>query len=232
MSCNRPHFAAFTSSRLSAHAPAIPPPVLPHLVLLDRDGVVNEDVGSPGVLDSKQLQLTPGAGMAIGRVRRRGVKVALVTNQSCVGKGLISGADLEDIHNELQQMLCAEDGDAAFDNVYVCTSVKEDKDPRMKPSPGMILEAMNDFGAKKEECVFVGDNLTDMMAAKGGGVVLRILTETGYGKGLMGGCYVPTTRSPRQITNIDNNEDLNAAVPFVYTKNLAGAVDWLLSGAN
>ena len=230
MSCHR--LAAFTSSSLSAHASAVPPPVLPRLVLLDRDGVVNEDVGSPGVLDSKQLHLTPGAGMAIGRVRRGGCKVALVTNQSCVGKGLISEADLEDIHNKLRQMLCAEDGDAVFDNLYVCTSVKEDKDPRMKPNPGMILEAMSDFGAKKEECVFIGDNLTDMMAAKDGGVVLRILTETGYGKGLMGGCYVPTARSPIQITYIDNNEDLNAAVPFVYTRNLAGAVDWLLSGAN
>ncbi len=79
--------------------------VVPRLILLDRDGVVNEDVGAPGVLCPSQLELTPNAGIAIGRLKRSGCKIALITNQSCVGKGLINIQQLHDIHQRIQDMV-------------------------------------------------------------------------------------------------------------------------------
>lgn len=102
----------------------------------------------------------------------------------------------------------------------------------MKPRQGMILEAKRVFNVNGEECVFVGDTLTDMTAAKAGGIGLRTLTETRYGKRLMGTCICAPTTMPVQITHVDNDLDLNAIVPFVYARNLAGAVDWLLGCAN
>ncbi len=79
--------------------------VVPRLILLDRDGVVNQDVGAPGIICPSQLQLTPNAGIAIGRLKRSGCKIALITNQSCVGKGLINIQQLNVIHQRIQDMV-------------------------------------------------------------------------------------------------------------------------------
>jgi D-glycero-D-manno-heptose 1,7-bisphosphate phosphatase len=101
---------------------------LPKLFLIDRDGVINQDVGSPGVLSPSQLQLTPGAGIALGKIRRAGCKVAVITNQSCVGKGLISEQHLvSKIHGTLQDMLLLEDPDAVMDCILYCTSLRGQK---------------------------------------------------------------------------------------------------------
>ena len=214
-----------------AITPALPPPSIPRLILLDRDGVVNEDVGAPGVIEPSQLQITPNAGRALGRLRRRGCHVSLITNQSCVGKGIISERRLGDIHKRLWKMLLEEDGDAVLDNVYVCTSTRQDNDRRMKPGPGMIEEAKHDFenGDNVDDyaCAFIGDTLTDMVAARVGGVGLRVLVETGYGRGLMGRT---AGTNPSFITQLadEMNADLAQVLPFVYAKNLGNAVDWLL----
>ena len=200
-------------------------PFLPKLVLLDRDGVVNKDVGSPGVTCVKQLQLIPNAATAIGDLKRSGCNVALITNQSCVGKGLLSEFGLVEIHNLLQDMLCHDDSDAVLDNIYVCTSTKDRNDPRMKPNPGMIIEACNDFQISPENSVFIGDTLTDMQAAFSGGVPTRILVETGYGIGLMNG--ISASEPPAQIENIEN--ELSTVTPFLYAPNLYSAVQWLTS---
>jgi D-glycero-D-manno-heptose 1,7-bisphosphate phosphatase len=221
---------AFAASRPSpVTPPTVPPPVVPRLVLLDRDGVVNEDVGAPGVIDPRQLTLTPNAGRAIGRLKRNGCHVSLITNQSCVGKGIISETDLRTIHERLDEMLLKEDSHAVLDNKYICTSTKEDGDRRMKPHPGMLYEARNDFGGETDcSCVFIGDTLTDMMAAKAGGVELRVLVETGYGKGLMGRSAGTIPSHIAGVTH-EMDPDLAQVLPFVYAENLSGAVDWLLS---
>ena len=203
-------------------------PVVPKLVLLDRDGVVNEDVGSPGVTCVRQLQLIPNAATAIGDLKRSGYNVALITNQSCVGKGLLSDFGLVEIHNLLQDMLCDDDSDAILDDIYVCTATKDRNDPRMKPNPGMITEACNDFQISPENSIFIGDTLTDMQAALSGGVPTRVLVETGYGMGLMNG--IPAPEPPREIENIEN--ELSAVTPFIYAPNLHSAVQWLTQNHN
>lgn len=152
---------------------------LPPLVLLDRDGVVNKDVGSPGVISPLQLELTPNAAQAIGSLKRKGCRVVLVTNQSCVGKGLIDEAELHQINDCLQKMLLDEDNDAILDDIYVCTSVNGSCDPRMKPGPGMIQEACRDASVEPIDCVMIGDSLRDLEAAKAGGVGCKILVSTG-----------------------------------------------------
>lgn len=220
--------------------------LLPNLVLLDRDGVVNEDVGSPGVVCKSQLELTEGAAKAIGRLQRSGCcRVALVTNQSCVGKKLLTQSGLDEIHDLLREMLVQSDKDALLDAIYACTSTKECNDPRMKPNPGMVMEACRDFSPSTTtgelSCVFVGDTLTDLQAAKAGGVPFRILVETGYGLDLMGGNLASVPPKLVTNTNIDDygnknkNEsntqlhELRSVTPFIYAKNLEHAVAWLLN---
>lgn len=205
-------------------------PIRNRLVLLDRDGVINEDVGSPGVLRRSQFVLTPDAGRAIGLLKRHGCKVAVITNQSCVGKGLLSKAELNDIHIEMQQMLLQQDSDAFIDNIYFCTSAEDS--PRKKPNPGMIHEACQDFGVDPTiDCVFIGDTLTDMQAARAGGIEERFLVQTGYGLGLMG--FLQTSNPPQLIEKhhkcIRMKEELRSIAPFYYAANMAAAVHLCLS---
>jgi phosphoglycolate phosphatase-like HAD superfamily hydrolase len=76
-------------------------------VLLDRDGVINMDVGSPGILAPSQLTLAPDAAETIETLKRRGCRVSLVTNQNSVGKGRLTLSQLYDIHEHLLQQLQA-----------------------------------------------------------------------------------------------------------------------------
>lgn len=207
------------------------------LILLDRDGVINEDVGSPGVTDLNQLQLTPQAGSAIGNLRRAGLKVAIITNQSCVGKGLITRNELDQIMERLQSMLLEEDPDAKWDAVYICTTNYDVKDHRRKPSPGMIEEACQEFQVPAEQTIFVGDTQTDMHAAHRGGVPVRILVATGYGEGLMKDCNpmtleeVLTSGKPQTVamTGDDNTSSpLQGVLPLIFVPNLNTASDWIL----
>lgn len=219
----------------------------PKLVLVDRDGVINEDLGAPGVLDASKLKLTPGAGFALGRLRRAGYKVALVTNQSCVGKGLITESDLCNIHKRLLEMLSEEDQDAIFDTIFYCTSTKEMNDYRMKPNPGMVEEALELFGVDtavagdRNTVLFVGDTLTDLQAAARAGVSLRILVETGYGCGIMKGEQAPDVDGTVKVVNENesnvelvttdncaNDLSKQSIFPFLYAKNFCSAVEWIL----
>ena len=219
------------------------PPKLPKLVLLDRDGVINEDVGAPGVLKTSQLELTEGAASAIGDICRAGCHIAIVTNQSCVGKGLITEAQLQRIHLKLIDLLVEQDVDAIIHpkNILFCTSVKSnsDTDERMKPSPGMVKEACNLFNVEAEDCVLIGDAIRDLQAAMRGNVPTRILVETGYGRSLMNGhsCSLECGVELVDENNFQNDDSIDCdsvdtiadVVPFYYTPNLRFAVDWLLS---
>ena len=164
---------------------------VPKLVLLDRDGVINEDVGSPGVTSADRFRLIDRAGKAIGDLKRSGCRVIVVTNQSCVGKGLLTESGLDDIHETMKELLVEQDPAAVIDRVYSCTSTKDMEDPRMKPGPGMLLEAIRDADVSPKDCVLIGDTMSDLEAAARAGVLRRILVSTGYGRSIVGRSPVP-----------------------------------------
>jgi D-glycero-D-manno-heptose 1,7-bisphosphate phosphatase len=206
------------------------PTSIPKLVLLDRDGVINHDVGAPGVTSLSQFRLTEGAADAIGRLKRSGCTVALVTNQSCVGKGIISRTQLDEIHDVMIEQLRTNDAEATLDRLYVCTSATEaEDDTRRKPRPGMMLEAIVDFGVDAADSVLIGDNLTDLQAASAAEVPLRILVATGYGAGIMGREASLTSDSAEYVTEVAPLSSFPESIlPFYYVKNLASAVDFLM----
>lgn len=242
-----------------ALAYALPPQRVPRLVLLDRDGVLNEDVGAPGVLSPDALRLVPRAAAAVSALRRqhRPSHVVVVTNQSCVGKGLLTTSALQEIHAALLDLLGGGADNNSVDRIYTCTSTAADDDPRRKPRPGMILEARRDFGLldddDDDEVCLIGDSLTDLQAA--GGVRWRILVSTGHGARVVGR-YFPHVEEERirasrrarnrrpgsppplfvrkveadDLSDADDKSVVGADIfPFWYTHNLSSAVDWLVS---
>lgn len=147
------------------------------LVLLDRDGVLNQDradfVKNPG-----ELVMIPGSAAAVARLNRAGIKVAVCTNQSCVGRGIIGPDMLDRIHDSLRDHLAAAGGHV--DLLLHAPDAPGAATDRRKPGPGMLREALAQFRVAPHDAVMIGDNLIDLQAAVTAGVA-RILVRTGKG---------------------------------------------------
>jgi D-glycero-D-manno-heptose 1,7-bisphosphate phosphatase len=147
------------------------------VVLIDRDGVLNEDrtdyVKNPG-----ELVVIPGVGDAIALLNSAGLKVAIVSNQSAVGRGIISQSMLEQINEHLSAML--RKAGARIDLFLVCTDAPGQPSERRKPAPGMLREALTHFRVQPIDAVMIGDQLSDLRAAKAAGCA-RFLVRTGKG---------------------------------------------------
>lgn len=148
------------------------------LALLDRDGVLNQDrpqsVRSPG-----DLVLLPRAGEAVARLNRAGVRVAIVSNQSVVGRGIIDAAMLDRIHDRLRDELARDGG--RIDAILIAPDAPDAPTPRRKPGDAMLREALARFGAAAAETPMIGDDLRDLEAAAAVGC-RRVLVRTGKGR--------------------------------------------------
>jgi D-glycero-D-manno-heptose 1,7-bisphosphate phosphatase len=134
------------------------------LIILDRDGVINED--SPDFIKSPAEWLAiPGSLEAIAQMNRAGHRVVVASNQSGVARGYFSVAGLLSIHHKMQNE--AAKAGAHFDGIYFCPHRSEDCCPCRKPKPGMLLQIARDFNADLgTEGLFIGDSLRDIQAAQ------------------------------------------------------------------
>jgi D-glycero-D-manno-heptose 1,7-bisphosphate phosphatase len=146
------------------------------LVFLDRDGTIN--VEKNYVLKPDELELIPNAAAGLRRLRELGLKLTVITNQSAVGRGLLTLRGLDEIHERLTALLEAEG--ARLDGIYVCPHVPGDGCPCRKPGLELLKRAAADFGADLSRSFFIGDKRIDIEAGHAAGAS-SILVETGYG---------------------------------------------------
>jgi len=147
-------------ARLRASGALAWPPL--RLVLLDRDGTLIAD--APGNRDPARVEALPGASTALARLRRRGVRLAIVTNQAAVADGRLSEDDLVRVNQRVDELL------GPFDGVFVCTHAEGMGCGCRKPAPGLLLEAMRELDARPLECALIGDTAGDLEAARAAGV--------------------------------------------------------------
>mmetsp|Transcript_24077 Transcript_24077/g.72250 ORF Transcript_24077/g.72250 Transcript_24077/m.72250 type:complete len:387 (-) Transcript_24077:18-1178(-) len=147
----------------------------PWTVLLDRDGVINRDVGSPGVVALEDFELLPGVAEAVRAAKARGCRVAVVTNQSARRKGLLSARVLDEIHGALRRAVPEIDA-------ILAASGLEDGSPALKPAPDLLLAALEKFGAAPERAIMIGDARTDMVAAARANVRCALVTSSHHGE--------------------------------------------------
>jgi D-glycero-D-manno-heptose 1,7-bisphosphate phosphatase len=162
-------------------------------VILDRDGVLNREAHGAGyVLEPAGFLWLPGALEALAMLRRAGVHLSVATNQSGVGRGLMTIAQLEAIHDRMQTE-AARNG-AALDAVLFCPHTPDDGCACRKPAPGLIHEALARSGIAAAESLVVGDDQRDLDAASRAGV-RAALVRTGKGRKtetLLRGTDIPT----------------------------------------
>lgn len=147
------------------------------LVLLDRDGVLNKECES-FIKNPSDLIMIEGSAKAIADLNMAGHQVALITNQSVVGRGIISQNMLDRIHDALRTELAKEGGH--LDAIFSCTDPPWKTTDRRKPGAGMLNEALSQFRGVAAETPMIGDSLRDLQAATAAGCQ-RILVRTGNG---------------------------------------------------
>jgi histidinol-phosphate phosphatase family protein len=135
-------------------------------VLLDRDGVITRR-RDDYVKSWEEVEVLPGAAEAVARLCEAGFRVAVVTNQSAVGRGLLTMDTLDDIHRNLDAVIGAAGG--RIDLFVVCPHRPETGCDCRKPRPGLLLEAGRRLGIDLTETSMVGDQPSDVAAAVAAG---------------------------------------------------------------
>jgi D-glycero-D-manno-heptose 1,7-bisphosphate phosphatase len=137
-------------------------------VFLDRDGVINRPPPEGLYITSPdELVLLPGAAEAILRLNQKGFRVFVVTNQRCIGRGLVTAETVEQIHTRLQQRVGEHGG--WIDHVYVCPHDYRDACECRKPKPGMLHQAARDYSLNLANSWMVGDKASDIAAGRTAG---------------------------------------------------------------
>jgi heptosyltransferase-2 len=175
-------------------------------VFLDRDGTLNYD---PGYLKvAAELKLLAGVGPALARLKGAGAKLVVVTNQSGVGRGIVTLKDLEAIHARLQGLL--EQEDAALDAIYFCPHHPDDGCRCRKPNVGMVERAVSELQLDLRRSYLIGDHARDIQLAHRVGAKAILLT--------------PALVDAQSLDRLK----VEQAMPDAVAKSMAEAVDWIL----
>ncbi|CAN5210054.1 HAD-IIIA family hydrolase [soil metagenome] len=148
-------------------------------IFLDRDGVLNVDHGHVGTLD--RFEWTEGALDAIALANARGFYVFIVTNQAGIGKGYYALDDYRRLSLYIRERVAEHGGridDERFcpDHPEATVDAYRKVSNWRKPAPGMLLDLMNSWPVDATNSLMIGDNETDMAAARAAGIEGHLFT--------------------------------------------------------
>lgn len=148
------------------------------LLVLDRDGVINQDSAAFVKSAAEWLPL-PGSINAIARLSRAGFTIAVASNQSGLARGLLDRNALRAMHRKLRRLVAREGG--KVDRIVVCPHGPEDACRCRKPRPGLLTKLARYYDISLDGVPVVGDSLRDLQAAASAGAT-PILVLTGNGR--------------------------------------------------
>ena len=176
-------------------------------VFLDRDGTIIEEKNYLSRVE--EVVIFPGAAAALGRFQRAGYKLFIVSNQSGVGRGYFTLAEVEKVNEHLLREL-GRDG-VRVEKVYFAPEAPDVPSRGRKPSPQFLLDARDEFGVDLAQSYMIGDKLIDLECGWNAGVRKCLLVRTGYGAE----CERTSADKLRNATVVDD---------------LAAAAEWILNG--
>lgn len=137
-------------------------------LFLDRDGVINYEKYEDYIYNYDEFLFYEGVPEAMKYFAERFGPIIIVTNQRGIGRGLMTAADLQDIHTKMLQDLQAAGG--RVDRIYFCPA-NDSNHPDRKPNPGMAWAAQRDFPAiDMKKSLMVGNSLSDMEFGRNAGM--------------------------------------------------------------
>ena len=178
-------------------------------MFLDRDGVLNEE--RHYLHRVEDVVIPPGVPGALQRLAQAGFKLFIVSNQSGVGRGYFTLADVERIHAHLAAEF-AKVG-AHFTRIYFAPEAPDQPSRGRKPSPQFLFDARDEFGIDLARSYMIGDKLIDLECGWNAGVCSSILVRTGYG--------VKTERESPEVVR-----------RAVIVDNLPAAAEWILGSSS
>ena len=137
-------------------------------MFLDRDGVINRWIRGGYALAPRDVVFNDDVVDALRAIDRDAFAVIVASNQSCVGRGLLSAPALSELMQYVVERL--DERGVALDAWYCCPHAPADGCACRKPAPGMLAAAAADFGLSLPQSYFIGDQATDMEAARRAGV--------------------------------------------------------------
>ena len=175
-------------------------------VFLDRDGTL---IAEKNYLHKPEdVEIFPGTAVALKRLRDAGFKLFIVSNQSGVGRGYFTLADVEKVNTHLSDTLSREG--VRFEKIYIAPEAPDQPGRGRKPSPQFLFDARDEFSLDLGRSYMIGDKLADLEAGRNAGVKKSILVRTGYGAGL----------------ELSSADKLKSAVVL---DDLTAATEWILS---
>ncbi len=174
-------------------------------VFLDRDGTLI--VEKEYLRDPAQVEVLPGVPAALQRLQRAGFLLFIVTNQSGIGRGYFTQAEMEAVNARLLAPLAAVG--VAFARIYFAPEAPGQASHGRKPSPQFLFDARDEFQVDLSRSYFVGDKLLDLECGWNAGVRRSLLVRTGYGAAV-------------------ERERPDAVARAVIVDDLGAAADWIL----
>jgi D-glycero-D-manno-heptose 1,7-bisphosphate phosphatase len=144
---------------------------------LDRDGTIIEDRNY--ISRPEEVVILPAAFAALEKLHTAGLKLFIVSNQSGVGRGYFSIAEVQKVNEHI----CQEFGrkGVKFEKIYVAPEAPDTASRGRKPSPQFLFDARDEFGIDLAQSCMIGDKLIDLQCGWNAGVRKSILVRTGYG---------------------------------------------------
>jgi D-glycero-D-manno-heptose 1,7-bisphosphate phosphatase len=133
-------------------------------VFIDRDGTIMEDCDYCS--HPRDVRIFPGVLEALGRLKSRGFKLIIITNQSGIGRGLFTLDQYRAVESEVLRQL----GDGLIDATYYCPDAPGQPSNCRKPAPGMVVKAARDHQIDLSRSFLIGDKEIDVECAHNAGV--------------------------------------------------------------
>ncbi len=146
-------------------------------VILDRDGVINQDSDAYIKSDEEWVPI-PGSIDAIAALSRAGFRIVVATNQSGIGRALFDEYALARIHHKMWSMV--EEAGGFIDGIFYCPHTPNDQCDCRKPGTGLLRQIESEFGISLAGAYFIGDSVKDVEAALAHGC-RPVLVRSGKG---------------------------------------------------
>jgi len=170
---DHPYHAITTVAQLPVMAEFLRPK---RVIFLDRDGVINRQMPPHDYVKNwAEFEFLPGALEALRLLSQASYQIYIVTNQRGIARGLMTEADLDDIHQRMQAAITAAGGQIA--DIYYCPHNYDDNCDCRKPKAGMFTRAAREHNLDLSRTLFIGDNESDVVSGRARGAEALIVSS-------------------------------------------------------